>query len=151
MIFNTGLEAIISGIVAVSAAQWIKFFSSLYKTKKVNFKVLTETGGMPSSHSSAVVALTTSVGLIAGFNSLLFAVSLGYGLVVMYDAAGLRRSAGRMAVVLNRVVADFYRQNKNSHATEKLIELLGHTPFEVLMGAMLGSAVSLSFHYFLMG
>ncbi|MBP5699203.1 MAG: divergent PAP2 family protein, partial [Alphaproteobacteria bacterium] len=87
MIYNTGIEAIISGLSAVILAQLSKLFTFYIKNKEINFEYLSTTGGMPSSHSAGVCALTTSVGLIAGFDSLIFAVSIGYAIVVMHDAA----------------------------------------------------------------
>jgi len=100
-----------------------------------------ETGGMPSSHAAAVAALSTAVGLENGFRSLLFGVTLYFSLVVMYDAAGLRRAAGRQAAILNRLIDEHFRFPDRQ--TNKLMELLGHTPLEVLVGALLGVASAL--------
>src|SRR5574344_634636 len=136
-ILNTGYEAMIAGITATLSVQALKFFLNLFLYKKIDFKLLTTTGGMPSSHSAGVVALTFAVGIIAGFNSLLFAISAGYAVVVMYDAAGLRRAAGRTAACLNKMMEDFYKHDVLS-AGEKLKELLGHTPLEVFIGALFG-------------
>jgi acid phosphatase family membrane protein YuiD len=97
---------------------------------------MVETGGMPSSHAAAVSALTTSVGLQTGFNSTLFAVCLYFSLIVMYDAAGLRRAAGRQAVILNRLMTEHWKESEADR--HRLMELLGHTPFEVFVGALLG-------------
>ena len=102
-----------------------------------NLKRFVGTGGMPSSHAAAVAALSTSVGLREGFSSTLFGVTLYLSLVIMYDAAGLRRAAGIQARVLNRIVKDHY-EHREGHLPEHLQELLGHTPFEVLVGAFLG-------------
>ena len=96
-ILNTGYEAISCGIAAAFLAQVIKFFLFTIKNRKINFKIFTTTGGMPSSHSAGVMGLSTSVGIIGGFDSLIFAVAMGYALITMYDAAGLRRAAGKMA------------------------------------------------------
>lgn len=141
---NTGIEVILAGFIAAFIAQFIKFFTHLFRYKKINFRIIAGTGGMPSSHSAAVLALSTSVGIILGFKSVEFAISLGYALIVMYDAAGLRRSAGKMAGVLNNVVDDIY-EHRPPHAG-KLVELLGHTPLEVLMGAILGALVAYGLH-----
>ena len=106
---------------------------------------------MPSSHSAAVVSTMTSVGLILGFSSIEFSIALVFGLIVRYVAAGLRRSAGLMARQLNMLVDALYEQRPHSFRN-KLIELLGHTPLEVTMGAILGIAVSMAIHYkFLIG
>lgn len=146
MIVNTGLEAIINGICAAYSAQLLKFLGHLFIYKQVDFKVLTTTGGMPSSHTAGVIGLTTSVGMISGFTSIDFAISIGFAVVVMYDAAGVRRSAGKIAASLNKMMADFY-EHKPALAGERLKELLGHTPFEVLMGALYGIVFTLFVHY----
>ena len=148
---GTGVEVIIAALLATFLAQLLKFIFYYIKHRAVNFKIFASTGGMPSSHSAAVVSTMTSVGLINGFDSVGFAISLVFGLIVMYDAAGLRRSAGQMATQLNMLVDALYEQRPHSFRN-KLIELLGHTPLEVTMGAILGIAVSLAIHYkFLLG
>jgi len=147
MIVNTGLEVIFSALIGAFSAQLLKFIFYFTHSRKINFKILTETGGMPSSHSAFVTALTTSVGIINGYRSIEFAIALGFSLVVMYDAAGLRRSAGKMAAVLNKIVDDIYTHKP--HTSERLIELLGHTPLEVIMGALLGAVLALGYHIIL--
>lgn len=142
---NTGLEVILSTFVAAIMAQLLKSFFYYRQHKKINFRILVETGGMPSSHSAFVVALATSTGIILGCKSIEFAIALGFALVVMYDAAGLRRAAGKMARVLNNIVDNLYSDNPQE-ASDKLIELLGHTPMEVLMGASLGLVMALAIH-----
>ncbi len=149
MIVNTGFEVISAAFIGAFTAQFLKFFFYYIKNKKLNFGIISETGGMPSSHSAFVIALTTSVGIINGYRSVEFAIALGFSMIVMYDAAGLRRSAGKMARVLNKVVEDIY-EHRPPHAADKLIELLGHTPLEVIMGAMLGSVIALGIHMFLL-
>jgi acid phosphatase family membrane protein YuiD len=96
---------------------------------------------MPSSHAASVSALSTMVGLSSGFRSTLFGVTLFFSLIVMYDAAGLRRAAGRHATVLNRLIDEHFQHPEAG--TQRLMELLGHTPFEVLVGALLGVASAL--------
>jgi len=146
MIYNTGIEAIISGLLAVLVAQLAKIFTFYFKTKEIDFEYLFTTGGMPSSHSAGVCALTTSVGLIEGFDSMLFAVSGGYALVVMHDAAGVRKKAQDMAKLLNKIIADFYKSDLKTKSAQ-LKELLGHTPKEVFAGLVLGVVVSIIVHY----
>lgn len=136
-ILNTGTEVLSTGLVAAFIAQVIKFLLHLIFERKIDFKLFTTTGGMPSSHSAGVVGIASSVGFISGFNSVIFAVAMGYALVVMYDAAGLRRAAGKMAVCLNKMMDDYYKHDVQS-AHGKLKELLGHTPVEVFAGAILG-------------
>ncbi|OGH99033.1 MAG: hypothetical protein A2287_08555 [Candidatus Melainabacteria bacterium RIFOXYA12_FULL_32_12] len=149
MIANTGMEVIFSAIIAAFAAQFLKLIFYYSHNKKINFKILTETGGMPSSHSAFVIALSTSVAAINGYRSVEFAIALGYALVVMYDAAGLRRSAGKMAAVLNKIVDEVYSEKYPRHTSERLIELLGHTPIEVIMGGLLGAVLALGYHLLL--
>jgi len=115
--------------------QGYKGFASYATTGRWNLRRFVETGGMPSSHAAGVAALSTSVAIQAGPRSLLFAVTLYFSLVVMYDAAGLRRAAGRQAVILNRLLDEHFKHpERDAH---RLMELLGHTPLEVLVGAIL--------------
>ena len=143
--YNTGLEALFAGILAATIAQTLKVIFHFIKNKKINFKIFTTTGGMPSSHSAGVIALATSVGLIDGITSITFAMCMGFALIIMQDAQGLRRAAGKTAATLNRVV----REITSHHETkpyEVLKELLGHTPFEVFCGALLGVVVAFFVH-----
>lgn len=100
---------------------------------------------MPSSHAASVAALSTSVGLSEGFRSALFGATLFFSLIVMYDAAGLRRAAGKQAAILNRLIEEHFRHPEEK--AQKLIELLGHTPLEVLVGAILGVGTALLWHW----
>lgn len=145
VIANNGYEAIICGLASAFTAQIIKFILFTAKSRKINFKIFTTTGGMPSTHSAGVMGLTTMVGILDGFSSLIFAVSLGFSLVIMYDAAGLRRAAGKTAACLNKIMEEFY--NHDLHAVGgKLKELLGHTPLEVFAGAVYGVLFAYCFH-----
>lgn len=124
-----------------AAAQLTKFLVALGRDGRVNFKKLVELGGMPSAHSASVAALSTGVALEQGFQSPLFGVTAFYSLMTMYDAAGIRRSAGRQAEVLNRIVDDLQMSGKVQE--HRLLELLGHTPFEVIVGAAFGIGFAL--------
>lgn len=146
-ILNTGYEVLLTGLIAALTAQVMKFILHLVFERKVNFKIFTTTGGMPSSHSAAVVGLSASVGFITGFDSISFAISAGYALIVMYDAAGLRRASGKMAVCLNKIMDDFYKHDVQS-VGGKLKELLGHTPIEVFVGAALGALYAYYMHFY---
>ena len=126
------LVALTAGFVV----QIIKFVSYIVVHRRMNFTRLVATGGMPSAHSASVAALTTAVGFREGTTSTLFAVTLFFSLVIMYDAAGLRRAAGMQARVLNRIVEDQYAHR--GLLAERLSEFLGHTPFEVFVGAAFG-------------
>jgi len=145
-ILNTGYEVLFIGLSGAFIAQILKFLLHLIFKKKVDFKQFTTTGGMPSSHSAGVVGIATTVGFISGFSSIIFSVAMGYALIVMYDAAGLRRASGKMAACLNRMMDDFYKHDVQS-VGGKLKELLGHTPVEVIAGAALGVAYSYYIHF----
>ncbi len=147
---NNGYEVLAAGLLSAFTAQVIKFIIFTIQTRKINFKIFTTTGGMPSSHSAGVMGISTAVGLIGGFDSLIFAVALGYALVTMYDAAGVRRAAGKTAACLNRMMDDFYKHDVQAIGG-KLKELLGHTPFEVIMGAIYGIVFTILFHHIIAG
>ena len=123
--------------------QLFKFIYDLIKSKKFNFKKLMQAGGMPSSHSGVVVSLTTMIGKNVGINSPLFAVSLIFAFIVMYDAAGVRRAAGKQAKLLNKIVET--PGLTGLQVSERLVEVLGHTPVQVIVGAAIGVAVGLLF------
>ena len=138
---------LLSGLCAGFTAQLLKFLAELLFHGKVDFRTLVTTGGMPSSHTALVVGLTTSVGLTQGWTSPLFDVALVFSFIVMYDAAGVRRAAGRQAKILNDIVSELQHDFKFSFP--RLQELLGHTPREVLGGAVLGILVAcVAYHFF---
>ena len=144
---NTGYEVLIISLTAPIIAQTIKFSLHLLFDKKIDLRLFTTTGGMPSAHSACVVGLSTAVGLIRGFDSIEFAIALGNALVVMYDAAGVRRAAGKQAACLNRILEDFYK-HEIQEIGGKLKELLGHTPLQVLWGAVLGAIYAYYMHLY---
>ena len=126
--------------LAISAGFLVQGFKGLreyFRTRHWNLRRFVQTGGMPSSHAASVAALSTAVGLEEGFRSTLFGATLFFSLIVMYDAAGLRRAAGRQAEVLNRLIDEHFEHPERN--AQRLMELLGHTPLEVLVGALLGS------------
>jgi uncharacterized protein len=135
------MKFLLAPLVAWTIAQTAKVIIYSIREHRLNLRVLAVTGGMPSSHSAIVMGMTTAVGKYAGVNSAAFAIALIVSFVVMYDAAGLRRAAGRQAAILNRLVEDLVNMRGVQEA--KLRELLGHTPVEVLVGAVLGVAVGL--------
>jgi len=104
---------------------------------------------MPSSHSSTVSALATSVGIVYGTATPLFAVSIVFAIIVLHDAAGIRRAAGKQASVLNRLGASLNKLVDERFNEERLKELLGHTPVEVLVGTIVGIAVAFIFKFHL--
>lgn len=132
-------------VIALFSAQALKVVFSLFTERKLNFRRFLDTGSMPSSHTSSVVSLATAIGLQEGFSSVLFAISAVFAVVVMYDATGVRRAAGKQAAVLNKIVENFKTKEGLVLIEENLKELLGHTPMEVLGGAILGVIVALIF------
>ena len=146
---NTGYEVLFVSLTVPVIAQIIKFFLHLLMDRKVDFRLFTTTGGMPSAHSACVVGLSTTVGLLRGFDSVEFAIAMGQALVVMYDAAGLRRAAGRQAACLNKILDDFYKHEIQAIGG-KLKELLGHTPIQVFWGAVLGFVYAYYMHQYLL-
>ena len=149
-VYNTGYEVITAGLIGAFLAQVIKFFIFTIKARHINFKIFTTTGGMPSAHSAGVMSLATSVGLINGYNSVEFAIAIGFAMITMYDAAGVRRAAGKTAACLNKMMDDFYNHDVQAIGG-KLKELLGHTPFEVIMGALLGIVFTYYYHFYFLG
>lgn len=121
--------------------QLFKLIYDLIVTKKFNFKRIMGAGGMPSSHSAVVAGLATLVGKYEGVNSALFALSFIFAFVVMYDACGVRRAAGKQAALLNKLVET--PGLTGIQVSEKLVEVLGHTPVQVFVGAMIGIIVGL--------
>jgi acid phosphatase family membrane protein YuiD len=135
------VKFLLAPLVAWAIAQAAKVILTSMRQRRLNLRVLAETGGMPSSHAAIVMGMTTAVGKYAGVSSAAFAIALIFSFVVMYDAAGLRRAAGRQAAILNRLVEDLVHMRGMQE--QRLRELLGHTPVEVLVGALLGIAVGL--------
>ncbi len=132
-------------VVSGLSTQVLKAFASIIWEGRMNWRRTLEPGGMPSSHAASAATLATLVGSEAGFDSLLFALTAYIGFVVMYDAAGVRRSVGRQAILLNRLLES--RTLLKRAGGEKLRELLGHTPVEVLVGFLLGIGWALAFRY----
>lgn len=147
-VYGSGYEVIFVAFSGIILAQLVKCFWHLITKRRLDLRLFTTTGGMPSSHSAGVMGLSTSVGLIRGFDSIEFAIALGYAFIVMYDAAGVRRAAGKQAACLNKIIMDLYKQDL-VEAGGKLKELLGHTPLQVFVGAIFGIAYAYIVHYLL--
>jgi uncharacterized protein len=130
-----------AGFAAWFIAQTIKVLLGVIKEKRFNFRWFVGTGGMPSSHTASISALATAIGMTYGFDSGLFALALGFAIVVSFDAQGVRRSSGKQAILLNKMMDDIYWQKKFDEM--KLKEFLGHTPVEVFAGLALGVVVAL--------
>lgn len=138
-------EILIAAVFGWFSAQVIKFLLVLIEDKRINLERLVGSGGMPSSHTSFVTALTAAVALNEGFASVNFAICFVFSMVVMYDASGVRRATGEQAVLLNKLVENFGRERLEVTG-ERLKELVGHSPLEVIAGAALGIAVAFVTH-----
>lgn len=136
-IFNNKILGI--SMFACFLAQFLKIFT--FSEKKIKFSRIVSSGGMPSSHSSFVTSLSTLVGMEIGFNSMEFAIVAVFSIIIMYDASGVRRAVGKQAAVLNQIIDDLH--HKKHIEQKKLKELVGHTPIEVLFGALLGILTAL--------
>lgn len=116
--------------------QVFKVIYDLITTKKFNFKRILGAGGMPSSHSAVVTSLATLIGKYEGITSPIFALSVIFSFIVMYDAAGIRRAAGKQAKLLNKIIET--PGLSTVQVQERLVEVLGHTPVQVFVGALIG-------------
>lgn len=119
--------------------QTFKVLTELIVNKKLDVKRIIGAGGMPSSHSAVVCSLATCIGRQYGFDSGIFAISMVMAFVVMYDAAGVRRAAGKQARILNKILET--PGLTTGEVQEKLVEVLGHTPIQVFVGAILGITI----------
>ena len=117
----------------------VEIFSA--KDRKINFRRILGAGGMPSSHTACITSLATSIGMSEGFGSPLFALAAVFCFIVMYDATGVRRSAGKQAAILNKMM----ESEGNFNVQEKLVELIGHSPFEVFVGVIVGILMGIGF------
>ena len=131
-------------ILSWAIAQGIKVMIGLIKEKRFSFFWILRTGGMPSAHSAAVCSLAVSIGKETGFSSPLFALVALFALITMFDAQTWRRSIGVQARILNRIMEDIHKTGKIEE--KRLRELVGHTPFEVFVGALIGILVTFIFY-----
>ena len=134
-------QVLLVALIACLIAQAMKLVVEFAKQHKVNLRVLVETGGMPSAHSALVAALATGVGQTSGWASPEFAIAVLFAVIVMYDAAGVRQSAGKQARILNQIIDEFFQEDQQFNEA-RLKELLGHTPVQVIAGLVLGVAIS---------
>lgn len=148
IINGNGYEVLTALVVANVVAQVIKTIIFAFQNGFLDLRMLVTTGGMPSSHSASVVAMATTVGLLEGFESVAFALACTFAIVVMYDSAGVRRAAGKQAAILNRIITELV---SDDHKVKqgRLKELLGHSPKEVLAGAILGILISITLRYWI--
>ena len=136
-------KILLVSLIACFSAQGLKLIIELIRHRKINFRYLVSTGGMPSAHSALVGALATGVGLTKGWESPEFAIACLFAVIVMYDAAGVRQAAGKQARILNQLLDEFLQDSHQLNTEERLTELLGHTPFQVLIGLTWGISVSI--------
>ncbi|NLE66769.1 MAG: divergent PAP2 family protein [Lentisphaerae bacterium] len=134
----------LSGFLAWMSAGVTKMICFFVRTRQIRPSFLFSTGGMPSAHSSMAGALVTSVAIREGMHTTLFAVTLAFSLVVMFDAQSVRQAAGMQARILNQIIDQLFKERRFSE--QKLAELLGHTRLEVLMGMMMGVMVAFLVH-----
>lgn len=138
-------KILLIAVLSWFVAQVIKVILTLIKFRELDFTRLFGSGGMPSSHASFTVSLASAVGFTTGFSSVEFALAAAFAIVVMYDATGVRRSAGEQAKILNQIV-ETMKNDKISDTGKKLKELLGHTPIQVFAGAVLGAFIACIFY-----
>jgi acid phosphatase family membrane protein YuiD len=134
-------RVLLVALVACFVAQGLKLIIDVVQNRKLNVHVLVTTGGMPSAHSALVTALAAGVGQTLNWTSPEFALATVFAIIVMYDAAGVRQAAGKQARVLNQMIDELF-QEKPEFNQDRLKELLGHTPVQVLVGSALGITVS---------
>jgi len=134
-------RVLLATLLSWLVAQTLKVILGTIREKRFDFRWFLGTGGMPSSHAAGVCALSTAVGLTFGFYSTLFAVTVVFTVIVLFDAQGVRRTVGKQAEILNKVLDDLYWKGKVQE--DRLKELLGHTPVEVLAGMILGIILAL--------
>jgi uncharacterized protein len=135
-------DVLIVSFLAWTLAQLSKLLIILLRERRLDLSYLARAGGMPSSHSAVVVALATRVGIASGVGSDAFALAIVFAGVVLYDAAGIRRAVSIQARILNRMLEEVIEYQRFNE--KRLLELLGHTPFEVFVGAQLGLLVALT-------
>ena len=135
---------LISAVSAWFVAQFLKTLTGMFRDRSFSLITLMfSTGGMPSSHTASVVALTVAVGLTEGLGSVAFAMSFMFSMVVMIDATGVRRETGEQAKILNRMMLQLFEAKDSEEWNKTLKELVGHTPLQVLAGAGVGIIVPL--------
>ncbi|KAL9236278.1 hypothetical protein vseg_010969 [Gypsophila vaccaria] len=146
MMFPPNLP-LLSSLLAIALAQFLKLFTSWYKEKRWDSKRMLGSGGMPSSHSAGVSALAMAIGLHEGTGGSAFALAVVIACVVMYDASGVRLHAGRQAQLLNQIVCELPPNHPVSNI-KPLRDSLGHTPVQVAAGAVLGCLVAYSMKHY---
>ena len=140
----SGNQAFMAWLIACLVAQSIKIMLGVIRMRRFDFRWLIGTGGMPSTHAAGVTALSLTIGLQTGFDSPLFAIALAFTVITLFDAQGVRRWSGRQAQVLNKIMEDMYFKRRIQE--QRLKELSGHTPLEVLAGMGVGIMIALALY-----
>lgn len=135
-------EVLLISLTAWAFAQAVKVISTLVQEKRLNLRLFVASGGMPSSHSATVSALATAVGLLDGLNSVIFGVAAILAVVVMYDAAGVRQAVSRQSIILDRIVNELKVGSPRGEVERDLKELIGHTPYQVFVGSIIGILIA---------
>jgi len=135
-------RVLIISLAASLIAQIAKLITGMVQGRQLQWQSLFETGGMPSSHAALVSALAVGIGCTQGWNSPIFAIATVFAVIVMYDTMGIRRAAGKQAKLLNQIVFEVFDENRAGEF-DPLKELLGHTPLQVIAGAILGASLML--------
>ncbi|MBA7476675.1 hypothetical protein ES707_12069 [subsurface metagenome] len=135
-------KVLVISICAWAVAQLVKLCVVLIREKRLDLRYLVASGGMPSAHSAIVCALATAVAMTQGLNSVVFGVTAILAVVVMYDAAGVRQSVSQQSIILNRIVKELMDKRPRGEVERDLREFIGHTPFQVIVGAALGILIA---------
>jgi len=142
---------LVAAFLGIIIAQTIKVPIRFIITREFKPGLAFSTGGMPSSHTAAVTALSTAIGITEGLQSPLFATACIFGVIVMFDATGIRRQAGEQAIIINQLIYDFqylvdgtkdWKDKKDEEKRQELKEIMGHQPVEVFVGALLGISIA---------
>lgn len=139
------LYPLVAAVVSMLLAQLLKIVYAYLQGGRIALKQVMVSGGMPSAHAALVAGLTTAVGLKEGWTSTLFCISAVFAMIVLYDASGVRRAVGQQTHVINQFIDEFFEKGEFKY--DKLSAFLGHTPFEVLVGALLGVGVAFTLYY----
>ncbi len=135
-------EILLSAVAGWFVAQVLKTIIHILVTKSFDPERLVGTGGMPSSHSATVCGLTTAVGINYGTSGIEFALACTFAIIVMYDALGVRRQTGKQAKILNEMIGIFNNMGTKMSTEDRLKEFVGHTPFQVIVGAIIGFGIA---------
>jgi uncharacterized protein len=141
------LNTVVNELLLIAFTSWflaqtLKVVGGLIREKRLDFSFFIRSGGMPSAHTALVASLATSVAVLRGLNSVEFAISAVFASIVMYDAAGVRRSVGRQSIILNKILHEL-REHRPQDVEHDVRELIGHTPFQVFSGGLLGIGIAL--------